>query len=169
MLTPLLGPYDARKLDVWSCAQIYMVISFGGPLWYSTEPSNPHFAKYVQAFRNWETQHPDGIMHKNGTFPRHPAFSNLNKPSAMKLAYRMFHLDPAKRITIQEALNDPWVQGIEVCAVDEAPCTPGGSPGKGLDAGCKTACRQATKSGVRRLHHHLPSKIQMPFGKDYDD
>jgi len=158
------GPYDARKLDVWSCVMIYLVIMFGGPLWYSTEMNNnPHFERYVKSFQEWQEENPDGEMRIDGTFPRHPALRSL-KPSAMKLAYRMLHLDPSKRITIQEALNDKWVQQIETCNVD-------GNMGCGdrqVDAGCKSACRQVVKAGVHRLHHHLPPQFGKTFGKDYD-
>ncbi|KAI5791836.1 kinase-like domain-containing protein [Geopyxis carbonaria] len=159
------GPYDARKLDVWSCAMIYLVIIFGGPLWYSTEANNnPHFERYVKYFREWEDIHPGSEMKKDGTFPRHPVFLNL-KPSAMKLAYRMLHLDPAKRITIKEALNDKWVQSIEICNVDAQAEMGDGK----VDAGCKAACKQAGRAGVQRLHRHLPPKAGNTFGKDYDE
>ncbi|TGZ78247.1 Pkinase-domain-containing protein [Ascodesmis nigricans] len=164
------GPYDPRKLDVWSCATIFFVIQLGGPLWYSTEPTSEQFVKYVKCFRAWEKDHPDGEMTKSGTFPRHPAFQTLNKIAARKLVYRMLHLNPDKRITIHEALNDPWVQGIEVCAVDPPAGCPAGTFPQAVDAGCKGACKQATKSGVRRLHHHLPPRIdKLYFGKEFDD
>lgn len=146
---------------------IYLVIMFGGPLWYSTEisSSNPHFERYVKAFKEWEQRNPSGEMTKDGRYPRHPALSNL-KPTSMKLVYRMLHLDPTKRITIQEALNDKWVQSIEICNVD-------GGAGCGtneIDAGCKNVSRQVVKCGVNRLHQHLPSSSlsKVPFGKDYD-
>ncbi|KAF8543240.1 kinase-like domain-containing protein [Trichophaea hybrida] len=159
------GLYDARKLDVWSCAMIYMVIVFGGPLWYSTEvsPNNPHFAKYIECFKRWEERNPVADMKRDNSYPRHPVFASL-KPSAMKLIYRMLHLDPSKRITVQEALSDKWIQSIEVCNVD------GGREcgGSEIDAGCKAAAKQVVKAGIHRLHHHLPGIDAKPFGKGYD-
>ncbi|KAF8248159.1 kinase-like protein [Wilcoxina mikolae CBS 423.85] len=159
------GPYDARKLDVWSCAMIYMVIVFGGPLWYSTEvsPNNPHFAKYIECFKRWEERNPGADMKRDNSYPRHPVFASL-KLSAMKLIYRMLHLDPSKRITVQEALSDKWVQSIEVCNVDGGR----GCEGSEIDAGCKAAAKQVVKAGVHRLHHHLPGIDAKPFGKGYD-
>lgn len=62
-------------------------------------------------------------------------------------------------------MNDKWVQSIEICNVDEQQSL-GNSE---VDAGCKAACRQAGKAGVRRLHHHLPVKAGTPFGKDYTE
>lgn len=146
---------------------IYFVIIFGGPLWYSTESTNnPHFDRYIEHFNKWLAKNPDGELRREGRFPRHPVFYNL-KPSAMKLTYRMMHLDPAKRITIKEALEDPWVQQIEICNVDDE-LMRGDSE---VDAGSKTAIRQASKAGIRRLHHHLPPKAngQSPFGREYGD
>lgn len=145
---------------------IYMVIVFGGPLWYSTEHSrdNPNFARYLDCFRKWEEQNPGADMKRDNSYPKHNVFSSL-KLSAMKLMYRMLHLDPTKRITMQEALADNWVQSIEVCNVDR-----GGGCGAwgGIDAGCKTAAKQVLKAGVHRLHHHLPGTDAKPFGKGYD-
>jgi serine/threonine protein kinase len=82
----------------------------------------------------------------------------------MKLIYRMLHLDPSKRITMQEALSDKWVQSIEVCNVDGGR----GCEGSEIDAGCKAAAKQVVKAGVHRLHHHLPGIDAKPFGKGYD-
>ncbi|KAI5795909.1 kinase-like domain-containing protein [Pyronema domesticum] len=159
------GPYDARKLDVWSCAMIYMCIFFGGPLWYSTESKSDHFNKYIQCFKKWEELHPNADMKKDNSYPRHPVFSQL-KPSVMKLMYRMMHIDPEKRITIQEAIEDPWVKGIEVCNVDDGRhCASSSS----IDAGCKEVSKQVAKAGVNRLHHHLPTaELPKLAGKAYE-
>ena len=145
---------------------IYLVIMFGGPLWYSTEISatNPHFERYVKAFKAWEEINPSGDMTKDGPFPRHPAFHRL-KPTSMKLAYRMLHLDPNKRITVQEALDDKWVQSIEICNVDLGI----GCTSTQIDAGCKDVSRQVLRCGVHRLHQHLPTTTGKPFGREYSD
>lgn len=159
------GPYDSRKLDVWSCAMIYLVIIFSGPLWYSTEltSQNTHFKRYVEVFREWQAQNPSGEMTKDGSYPRHPVFSSL-KPAAMKLIYRMLHLDPSKRITIQEALSDRWTQSLEVCNVEIGR----GCTAMEVDASCKASSKQVVKAGVHRLHHHLPPNVGKLYGRDYD-
>jgi len=144
---------------------IYLVIIFSGPLWYSTEltDNNTHFKRYVEAFRKWEERNPSGEMTKDGPYPRHPVFASM-KPAAMKLIYRMLHLDPSKRITIQEALSDRWVQTLEVCNVEIGR----GCTAKEVDAGCKSACKQVAKAGVHRLHHHLPPNVGKLYGREYD-
>ena len=146
---------------------IYFVIVFSGPLWYSTarEPANKQFLHYITCFEEWQKKNPSGEMTRDGPYPRHPVFALL-KPSAKKLMYRMLHLDPKKRITIQDALDDKWIQSIEVCCVSDE--TSGCVDGK-LDAGCKSASRQVARAGVHRLHHHLPPASLKLYGREYDN
>lgn len=141
---------------------VYFVLQFGGPLWHkATVSESTQYAKYVESFNNWLRDHPDGEMSKDSTYPRHYVLGSL-KPAAKRLLFQMMHLDPSKRITIQEALADRWVQGIECCNVDDHndPYV------KHVDAGSKSACRQAGKVGVHRLHLHLPIHTGTPFGRE---
>ncbi|KAH0604730.1 uncharacterized protein H6S33_006398 [Morchella sextelata] len=156
------GVYDARKLDVWSCAMVYFVLAFGGPLWHKANVSDsPQYGKYVESFEKWTVRHPDAEMTKDGTYPRHYVLASL-KPATKRLLFQMMHLDPTKRITIQEALADRWVQSIECCNVDDH-----NDPlFKHVDAGSKSACKQAGKVGVHRLHVHLPPQTGTPFGRE---
>jgi protein-serine/threonine kinase len=145
---------------------IYLVIIFSGPLWYSTElnSQNVHFKRYVECFKEWQQSNPSGEMTRDGPYPRHPVFFGL-KPAAMKLMYRMLHLDPSKRITIQDALSDRWVHSLESCNVDDA-----SECDKVVDAGCKAASKQVAKAGVHRLHNHLPphtTNVKL-LGREYD-
>jgi serine/threonine protein kinase len=145
---------------------IYLVIIFSGPLWYSTElnSQNVHFKRYVECFKEWQQSNPSGEMTRDGPYPRHPVFFGL-KPAAMKLMYRMLHLDPSKRITIQEALSDRWVHSLESCNVDDA-----SECDKVVDAGCKAVSKQVAKAGVHRLHNHLPPHTMNVklLGREYD-
>ncbi|RPB10489.1 Pkinase-domain-containing protein [Morchella conica CCBAS932] len=156
------GVYDARKLDVWSCAMVYFVLAFGGPLWHKANVNDsPQYGKYVESFEKWTARHPDAEMTKDGTYPRHYVLASL-KPATKRLLFQMMHLDPTKRITIQEALADRWVQSIECCNVDDH-----NDPlFKHVDAGSKSACKQAGKVGVHRLHVHLPIQTGTPFGRE---
>ncbi|KAL7276518.1 hypothetical protein RUND412_000475 [Rhizina undulata] len=145
------GEYDARKLDVWSCAMVYFVLAFGGPLWHVATNESSQYRKYVDSFEKWLQKNPDGEMTRDGNYPRNNAFQQL-KPNVKRLLYRMLHLDPSKRVTIQEVISDRWIQGIECCNVDEHsdPLV------QKVDAGCSLACKQAGRVGVHRLHVHLP-------------
>jgi len=157
------GPYDARKLDVWSCAMVYFVLSFGGPLWAKASTTDsPHYVKYLECFNKWLARNPGGEMTKDGDYPKFFPTGQF-KPATKRLLYRMMHLDPSKRITSQEALADRWVQSIECCNVDDHT-----DPNvKQVDAGSKSACKQAGKVGVHRLHAHLPIQTGTTFGREY--
>jgi protein-serine/threonine kinase len=159
------GEYDPRKLDIWSCAMINFVITYGGPLWYKAENTteNPNFQKYVNSFKTWWAAHPDGEMTKGGEYPHYRPFDML-AGGARKLMYRMMHLDPSKRCTIQEALADKWVQSIECCMVDKH----NDFNERKVDASCKGACNRANSVGVHRMHQHLPIHMGTPFGRGYD-
>ncbi|CAZ80922.1 unnamed protein product [Tuber melanosporum] len=156
-------PYDARKLDVWSCAMVYFVLSFGGPLWAKASTTDsPHYVKYLECFNKWLARNPGGEMTKDGDYPKFFPTGQF-KPATKRLLYRMMHLDPSKRITSQEALADRWVQSIECCNVDDHT-----DPNvKQVDAGSKSACKQAGKVGVHRLHAHLPIQTGTTFGREY--
>lgn len=138
------------------------MLQFGGPLWYDCTDNSPQFASYVEHFNKWLLTHPDGDMSATPEFPSHPIFKKL-RFSARKLIYRMMHLDPSKRITIEEALNDPWVKSLEVCNPGDEQ-----SEEQVMDASCKTSAVQADKMGVHRLHMHLPLRLGRTFGRDYD-
>ncbi|RPB05224.1 kinase-like protein [Choiromyces venosus 120613-1] len=157
------GPYDARKLDVWSCAMVFFVLSFGGPLWKNANATeSPHYVKYLECFNRWLERNPSGEMTKDGDYPKFFPFCQF-KPATKRLLYRMMHLDPSKRITAQEALADRWAQGIECCNVDDHT-----DPNvKQVDAGSRSACKQAGKVGVHRLHVHLPIQTATTFGREY--
>ncbi|PWW74113.1 Pkinase-domain-containing protein [Tuber magnatum] len=157
------GPYDSRKLDVWSCAMVFFVLSFGGPLWNKANVADsPQYVKYVECFNKWLARNLSGEMAKDGDYPKFVPFCQF-KPATKRLLYRMMHLDPSKRITSQEALADRWVQSIECCNVDDHT-----DPNvKQVDAGSKSACKQAGRVGVHRLHVHLPIHTGTTFGREY--
>jgi serine/threonine protein kinase len=157
------GPYDARKLDVWSCAMVYIVLIFGGPLWRKANiPESPKYEKYVECFNKWLERNPNAEMTDEGDYPKFFP-SNQFKPATKRLLYRMMHLNPSKRITAQEALADRWVQSIECCNVDDHndPNT------RQVDAGSRSACKQAERVGIHRLHVHLPIHTGSTFGREY--
>jgi protein-serine/threonine kinase len=140
---------------------VYVVLIFGGPLWHKASTSEPQYAKFVECFNRWLERNPSGEITKEGEYPRFFPFGQLKTPTK-RILYQMFHLDPSKRITIQEALSDRWVQSIECCNVDEHT----DQNANQVDACSKSACKQAGKVGVHRLHLHLPIQTGSTFGRE---
>lgn len=147
-----LGTYDARKLDVWSCAIVYFTLNYGGTAWGHAKDDDANYQKYVQSWKKWEVKHPDMTITNDCDLPSFRGYCEF-KTGIKRLLYRMTHLDPEKRITIHEALDDRHIQGIECCTFDdEYSCK------EKLDASHTTACRTANKMNVKRMHAHLPPK-----------
>ncbi len=86
--------YDAQKVDVWSLAIIYYALVFHSVPWEEAKPTDPCFAEYL-------LHGPDGFE----------PFQRLPKP-ARSLLKAMLQVDPAKRISIEQVREDPWVKRI---------------------------------------------------------
>ncbi|KAK6359899.1 hypothetical protein TWF696_001026 [Orbilia brochopaga] len=145
--------YDARKLDVWSCAIVYVTLHYGGFPWTEASSSDRMYAAYKTAFDKWLTANPPGAITNDSTVPNARVFSDM-KPPLKRLLYRMAHPDPEKRITIDEALHDRWMTNVDCCipdkAYDKEPAL--------VDCSHMSGCKMANKMGVKKLHQHLPPK-----------
>ncbi|EPS37942.1 hypothetical protein H072_8493 [Dactylellina haptotyla CBS 200.50] len=145
--------YDARKLDVWSCAIVYVTLHYGGFPWAEASSSDRMYAAYRTSWDKWLNANPSGVINSDSTLPTARIFGDM-KPPLKRLLYRMAHPDPEKRITIEQAVNDRWMNHVECCIPDSdydgAPCQ--------VDCGQKNSCKLANKIGIKKLHQHLPPK-----------
>lgn len=145
--------YDARKLDVWSCAIVYVTLHYGGFPWAEASSNDRMYAAYKCTFDKWLDANPSGLITTDSTMPSARIFSDM-KPPLKRLLYRMAHPDPEKRITIEEALNDRWMNNVDCCIqdkdYDKAPAL--------VDCSELKGCKLAGKMGVKKLHQHLPPK-----------
>ncbi|KAF8460309.1 kinase-like domain-containing protein [Kalaharituber pfeilii] len=144
--------YDPRKLDVWSCAIVWFTLFHNGTPWAKATLDDPRYGRFVDAYNVWMKQNNcDVVSEDTYDFPKARSFANLKIPM-QRLMYRMIHPNPDKRITIQQAVNDRWMQSIECCTLDERQDhTPGA-----IDAADKGACKTAGKCGIKKMHNHLP-------------
>ncbi|KAK9475736.1 kinase-like domain-containing protein, partial [Lipomyces japonicus] len=50
--------YDARLLDVWSCAIVYFCMSFGGHPFEKADQTDSRFVNYLDVLRTFKQEHP---------------------------------------------------------------------------------------------------------------
>lgn len=114
--------FDPRGLDVWSCAVVYIVMTFKKVPWQRAHAKDPHFKRYWDVWDEWYQYHPDGVIAPDADdFPLcGPIFRLLNSMSKERLMMMMMHRDPLKRISIADALNTETVQGWPCCQDDSA-------------------------------------------------
>ncbi len=93
------GEYDARAVDVWAMAIIYFTMVFHTIPWHVAQMSDENYRQY--------------------TLGGAKAFEPFKRLSygARTLLRRMLEPDPAKRITIDEIMDDEWFKNINVCPI----------------------------------------------------
>lgn len=117
LLTYNLVEYDPRSCDVWCCAMVCLAIFFKGTLWSSPDPNDPPYARFLEGWEKFSKETTGEISCSN--MPScGEGFDFIPKKPLKRLIFRMLNPDPTKRITINEALNDRWVKGIECCCPD---------------------------------------------------
>ncbi|KIJ32091.1 hypothetical protein M422DRAFT_131002, partial [Sphaerobolus stellatus SS14] len=94
--------YDARLVDIWACGIVYYCLHFQELPWRVAQASDPLYAAYAAACASASTNTP-------------PTINNLSPRNCRPLLRRMLEPDPKKRCTIEQAVADAWVIGIEVC------------------------------------------------------
>ncbi|OCK82487.1 Pkinase-domain-containing protein [Lepidopterella palustris CBS 459.81] len=157
------GEYDPRPLDIWSCAIVFMTMTFGGCPWQAAKPENQHYAKFKQGWDEWLATHPESKINDGPDgIPRcGKLFAAIEPPPIKRLILKMLHPLPDKRISIQEILALPYVKSLQCCC-----------PESFEDQGC---CIDASKKDVkaaskmtltkRHLHHHIPPKPEKAIAK----
>lgn len=161
----LLGDYDPRPLDVWSCAVVLLTMHYGGNPWPAADRSQPLYARFASGWDKFLASHPDGVVDSdgvNGTPSCGPLMLNLGKRGLRSLVLRMMHPNPEKRISIHDAIGDRWVKNVDCCSLEEYPS----GHEKTIDAAGSGSCKLAGKLSVKMMHHHLPpTKSKVPVHK----
>ncbi|TFY80961.1 hypothetical protein EWM64_g3048 [Hericium alpestre] len=102
-------PYDARLVDIWACAVVYYCLHFQELPWRVAQSTDALYAAYTAACANpQQTACP-------------PTINNLSPRSCRSLIRRMLEPDPKQRALIEECMQHPWIQSIEVCHMVEHP------------------------------------------------
>ncbi|KAF1995937.1 Pkinase-domain-containing protein [Amniculicola lignicola CBS 123094] len=159
------GSYDPRPLDVWSCAIVFLTMTFGGCPWQAAKPEFEYYARFKQGWDEWLAAHPDGQV--NDAADGHPKcgklFSFINPPPIKRLLLKMLHPLPEKRITIREVMNTPCIKGIDCCCPDGYE-----DPACCIDTS-KALTKQTSKMAVTKkyLHHHVPPAPERKIAKAF--
>lgn len=151
--------YDPRPLDIWSCAVVYLTMTFGGCPWQAAKPEFEYYARFKKGWDQWLEEHPDGeIMDGPEGHPKcGKLFSLIEPPSIKRLILRMLHPIPSKRITIRDVMRTPCIRNINCCCPETYD-----EPKVVFDA---AKANQSIKFAKKFLHHHIPPKQETKVGK----
>jgi protein-serine/threonine kinase len=89
-------PYDARKVDVWSCGIIYYAMLFHGVPWRCASNKDPNYVYYLEHRSYFEP------------FMRLP-------PQLSHLLQKILDPNPLTRLSVDDLKNDVYFAGIELC------------------------------------------------------
>lgn len=150
------GDYDPRPLDVWSCAIVFLTMTYSGSPWQAAKPEYEHYAKFKKGWDEWLKTHPDGQITDapDGAPKCGILFTKLEHGPLKRLLLKMLHPIPEMRISIHDVLNAGVIRGTECCSPEseeeenEAAC---------IDA-CKGAKQLKAKATVQKKHSHLPPR-----------
>ncbi|WVQ75449.1 hypothetical protein IAR50_005074 [Cryptococcus sp. DSM 104548] len=104
--------YDARMVDVWAAAIVFYCMQFQELPWRVAKSSDSTFAAYVQAYK------PPASAEGSNTPVHHGTPSPLNNlipRECRNVVKHMLDPDPKSRWTVEEALKDKWLAGVQVC------------------------------------------------------
>lgn len=148
--------YDPTKLDVWSCGILFLTLVLNGNPWQSASKSEVNFAIFIEGWDAFRERFPDTVIDEN-THPQcGPLFSSHLSHSQRRCILKMLHPDPDRRCTINDALHDRWVKGIECCSPEGV----GATLANGIDVS-KIGCHKvAAKMPVQAKHDHLPPPVK---------
>ncbi|KAL4895472.1 kinase-like domain-containing protein [Aspergillus ambiguus] len=109
--------YDPIKWDVWSLGLTFFNAVTASHPWERANAGDQRYVLYLQAWDTFLSDNKD----RSVTETEYPycvveGFLRLEDSALRTLILRMLHPDPAKRITVNDALNDPWFQDINSCA-----------------------------------------------------
>jgi len=156
------GEYDPRPLDIWSCAIVFLTMTFGGCPWQAAKTDHEYYATFKKGWDEWLETHPDGQITDGPD--GHPKcgklFSLINPPPIKRLILKMLHPLPEKRITIREIMNTTCVKNIDCCcpeSFEDTACC-------GIDASKKDTVKNGNKNKVF-LHHHIPPAPEKKIAK----
>lgn len=142
--------YDPTKLDVWSCAILYLTLHLNGNPWNSASLCEPNYALFLDGWQTFLTPDRDRVVSDTSLPSCGRIFDTIDKPAHRRCILKMLHPDPDRRISIPDALADRWLRAVRCCspsADDENPA---------IDVADKSSCRLAALMPVQVKHHHLP-------------
>jgi protein-serine/threonine kinase len=153
--------YDPRPLDVWSCAIVFLTMSFGGCPWQAAKSEFELYARFKRGWDEWLIEHPDGKIFDG--VDGHPKcgrlFSEIKHAPMKRLLLKMLHVNPAMRITIRQVLETVTVKNINCCCPESYE-----DPKSSVDASKKANAAKAAPM-KKYLHHHIPPKPESKMAK----
>ncbi|KAJ4375886.1 hypothetical protein N0V83_001164 [Neocucurbitaria cava] len=154
--------YDPRPLDIWSCAIVYLTMTFGGCPWQAAKIEFDYYARFKKGWNQWLEEHPDGQISDGPD--GHPKcgklFSLIEPPSIKRLILKMLHPIPSKRITIRDVLKTACIKNIGCCCPETYD-----DPKVCFDASKASSVKIAATK--KFLHHHIPPKPENKVGKAF--
>ena len=152
--------YDPRPLDIWSCAIVYLTMTFGGNPWNAAKTEFDYYARFKKGWKEWLEEHPDGQIFDGPD--GHPKcgklFSLIEPPPFKRLILKMLHPIPDKRITIREVLKTTCIKNVGCCCPESYD-----EPKVCFDASKASSAKIAATK--KFLHHHIPPKPENKVGK----
>ena len=137
-----------------------MTLFHRGNPWPEARTKCSNFAKFETGWNKYLTTHPDGLIGEDDGPKCGPAFSLLPNPALRRLMLRMLNPNPAKRISIHEALSDRWIKTVECCLKDPRELDQVVTE---IDVANRGCTKLAGKMVVQKMHNHLPpEKRRMP-------
>ncbi|KAH6905817.1 other/HAL protein kinase [Coprinopsis sp. MPI-PUGE-AT-0042] len=110
-------PYDARLVDIWACGIVYYCLHFQELPWRAAQPgTDPLYAAYAKA-----CQATANTTSSSNAADCPPTIQNLSPKPCRPLIRKMLEPDPRHRMSIEEVVDHPWVQSIEVCHDVDSP------------------------------------------------
>ncbi|GAB1197071.1 hypothetical protein APSETT444_006355 [Aspergillus pseudonomiae] len=134
--------YDARALDVWSCAITAFVLFAGRLPWDLANDEDDDYMAFQGSWQYLLEEYPE-VPVTADNFPLAPFAALFREKELATLLLRMLHPFPERRMTVFEALEDPWVRAIECCSPEPSLL----STVRGVNTG---------DCGIRRMHDHRP-------------
>lgn len=154
------GEYDPRGLDVWSCAIVYLAMTFCGNPWQAANDQSPYYVTFRKGYEKWMKENPECIITETNYPSCGPLFKfteKLGSPAMKRLMLKMMNPNPAKRISIHDVLLSNTVKSIECCTEESYEDGPGllvdATKGKAM-----TNDGRKTKMTVKKKHNHVPPK-----------
>jgi protein-serine/threonine kinase len=147
--------YDPTKLDVWSCGILFLTLTIVGNPWQSASKDEINYSRFLEGWKGFFDRFGDANLDENCHPQCGPVFNALSSDSVRRCVLKMLHPEPNRRCSIEDALNDRWMRGIECCSREDV-----NAPLEAIDVskhGCHVV---AAKMKVQPKHDHLPPPIK---------